>query len=183
MGKDMQHSSRYYPNGSGSVVAIFGHPLHPMIVPLPIACLLGAFAADLAFLPTQDTFWSRLSFTLIASGIAAGLLAAVLGAIEAASLQRARSSGTLWAHAAANVFAMIISVGNMKLRWEAEGLWVNAGPYLSAVVAALLVVSGWLGGSLSYKHGIGVSERVGSAFPADNPDLTPSGAADIAHER
>jgi uncharacterized membrane protein len=179
----MKHSFKQYPNGSGSVVAILGHPLHPMIVPLPISCLLGAFAADLAYLSTQDMFWSRLSFTLIATGLATGLMAAALGAIEAASLQRARSSGTLWAHAAANVVAMIISGGNLKLRWEAEGMWVNAGPYLSAAVAGLLVVSGWLGGSLAYKHGIGVSERVGSVLPDGNPDLTPSGTADIARER
>lgn len=178
----MQRNERYYPNGSGSVVAIMGHPLHPMIVPFPIVCFIGVLAGDLAYLSTQDTFWSRLSFTLLAAGLLMGLLAALLGALEAASLQRARSAGALWAHAGANVLAMIASFANLKIRWEAEGLWVAAGPYLSAVVAALLLIGGWLGGSLSYKHGIGVSGRVGSLEPNANPDLTPGGAADVARE-
>lgn len=178
----MHSNERHYPNGSGSVVAIMGHPLHPMIVPFPMVCFIGAWAGDLAYLSTLDSFWSRLSFTLLAAGLATGLLAALLGALEAASLQRARSAGALWAHAGANVLAMIASLANLKLRWEAEGLWVAAGPYLSGVVVILLLVGGWLGGSLSYKHGIGVSGRVGSREPHADPDLTPRGAPDVARE-
>lgn len=178
----MDRNDRHYPNGSGSVVAIMGHPLHPMIVPFPMVCFIGVLAGDLAYLSTLDTFWSRLSFTLLSVGLLTGLLAALLGALEAASLQRARSAGALWAHAGANVLAMIASLANLKLRWEAEGLWVAAGPYLSGVVAVLLLIGGWLGGSLSYKHGIGVSGRVGSLAPDPNPDLTPAGRVDVARE-
>jgi uncharacterized membrane protein len=179
----MALQSKHYPNGSGSAVAIFGHPLHPMIVPFPIVCFIGVFVADIAFSSTQDTFWSRLAFTLLAAGLATGVLAAVLGALEAAGLQRARSSGTLWAHALGNVLAMIASFGNLKIRWEADGLWTAAGPSLSGTVVLLLLFSGWLGGSLSYKHGIGVSERVGSALPDGDPDRLPDGALDVARER
>jgi uncharacterized membrane protein len=178
----MHRNERHYPNGSGSVVAIMGHPLHPMIVPFPMVCFVGVLAGDLAYLSTLDSFWSRLSFTLLAAGLLTGLLAALLGALEAASLQRARSAGALWAHAGANVLAMIASLANLKLRWEAEGLWVSAGPYLSAVVAVLLLIGGWFGGSLAYKHGIGVSGRVGSLEPNADPDLTPRGSADVARE-
>jgi len=116
-------------------------------------------------------------------GIGAGLLAAVVRAIEAAGLQRARSAGTLWAHAFGNVLAMIVCFGNLKLRWEAEGVWVTAGPYLSAVVSALILISDWLGGSLSFQHGIGVSSRIGSPEPNPDPDRTPTGTPDVAIER
>lgn len=171
----MERQTKSYPHGSGSSVSILGHPLHPMVVPLPIACLLGVFACDMAFLSTQDTFWSRAGFTLLAAGLVTGLLAAVLGALEAASLQRARTSSLMWAHGFANVIALIASAANLKLRWEAESLWVGAGPYLSTMVAALLLVSGWLGGSLAYKHGIGVSRRVGSAPESADLDRTAGG--------
>lgn len=179
----MTQSRHSYPNGSGSVIAIAGHPLHPMVVPIPIAALLGVFLADLMFIATQDTFWPRLAFTLLGVGLAGGAVAALLGILEAASLQRARSSGTLWAHGAGNVIAMIASLANFKIRWETQSLWTDNALYLSGAVAALLFVTGWLGGSLSYKHGIGVSEHVGARLPDGNPDLTPDGRADIARER
>jgi uncharacterized membrane protein len=179
----MAHSTRYYPNGSGSVVQIMGHPLHPMIVPLPIAALLGVFAADLMQVSTGDAFWARLGFTLLGAGLVTGFAAALLGIIEAASLQRARTSGTLWAHGAGNVVVMIASVANFKIRWEATDLWSPNLIYLSGFVACLLLVTGWLGGSLSYKHGIGVSERVGAARLDGDPDRTPDGRLDVAHER
>jgi uncharacterized membrane protein len=174
--------TKLYPHGSGSAVSIMGHPLHPMVVPLPIACLIGVFVCDLAFLSTQDSFWSRASFTLLGAGLAAGGLAAVLGALEAASVQRARSSSLMWAHAFANVLAIIASAANFKLRWEAEDLWVAAGPYLSTLVAFLLLVSGWLGGSLAYKHGIGVSRRVGGQPEEGDLDRTADGSLDISRE-
>ncbi len=178
----MAKSTRFYSAGSGSVAAIREHPLHPMIVPFPVVSFLGVLASDLMFISTQDTFWSRLSFTLLTVGLVTGALAALLGLLEAASLQRARSSGTLWAHAGGNVLAMIMSFANFKIRWEADAFWSPNLVYLSAAVAVLLLISGWLGGSLTYKHGIGVSERVGSPHPG-GADLTPQGHQDIAHER
>jgi uncharacterized membrane protein len=152
-----------------------------MIVPLPIAALLGAFLSDWAFVETQDAFWSRLSFTLLGTGIVTGAVAGVLGILEAASLQRARTAGKTWFHGAGNILVLIISAGSFKLRWEADGLWVPAGIYMSGAVAALLLLTGWLGGSLSYVHGIGVSKRVGNGGTAD-PDHVGSGAPDIARE-
>lgn len=179
----MAHKAPSYRNGSGSVISIAGHPLHPMIVPLPIASLLGVFGADLMYIATQDIFWSRFGFTLIIVGLATGAVAAALGLLEAASLQRARSSGMVWAHAVANVLALITSLGNFKIRWEADSFWVPNAVYLSGAVVALLFIAGWLGGSMSYKHGIGVSERVGSSLPDENPDLTLQGRADVSRER
>ena len=89
-------SKRAYPNGSGSVVAIFGHPLHPMVVPLPIASLLGVLLSDLAFVGSHDTFWSRLSFLLLVAALVSGALAACLGLLEAVSVRRARATGAVW---------------------------------------------------------------------------------------
>lgn len=179
----MVHKAPSYSNGSGSVISIAGHPLHPMIVPLPIASLLGVFGADLMYIATLDTFWPRFGFTLIVVGLATGAVAAALGMLEAASLQRARSSGMVWAHAAGNVLVLIMSVGNFKIRWEADHFWVPNAVYLSGAVVVLLFITSWLGGSMSYKHGIGVSERVGSSLPDENPDLTPQGRADVSQER
>jgi uncharacterized membrane protein len=37
------------------------------------------------------------------------------------------------------------------------------------IVVAMLGVTGWIGGELSYRHGVGVSNNVGSD-PGDSPD-------------
>ena len=176
MTMDTRTSAGRYAGGSGSAISIGGHAIHPMLVPLPIAALL-------AYLSTTDTFWARASFTLLAVALITGALAGVVGALEAVSLQRARSSGRVWTHAAINVLVLAMAVASFKICWESDGLWAPSMVYLSAVIAALLLVSGWLGGSIVYKHGIGVSEGVGPGIPDGNPDLTAGGRLDIARER
>jgi len=52
-----------------STAKIADHPLHPMLVPLPIAFFIGALLTDLAFLKLGDPFWARMSFWLIAAGL------------------------------------------------------------------------------------------------------------------
>src|SRR5438552_7115603 len=42
-----------------TTAAIGDHPLHPMIIPFPVAFLVGAPIADLVFISTGDGFWAR----------------------------------------------------------------------------------------------------------------------------
>ncbi|MBX6368656.1 MAG: hypothetical protein IRZ04_11785, partial [Rhodospirillales bacterium] len=62
-----------------SRAAIAGHPIHPMLVPFPIAFLVGALVVDLAFASTGDPFWARAGFWLLLAGIVTGAAAAVFG--------------------------------------------------------------------------------------------------------
>jgi hypothetical protein len=43
-------------NRCPSTAAVSGHPIHPMLIPFPIAFLIGALATDLAFVGTGDGF-------------------------------------------------------------------------------------------------------------------------------
>ena len=45
-----EHRARAFDHSQGvpSTAAIAGHPLHPIVVPFPIAYLVGALATDLA---------------------------------------------------------------------------------------------------------------------------------------
>ena len=61
---------------------IFGHPLHPMLVPFPIAGFVGALVCDLIYQPGGDIFWFRASEYLLGAGVAMALLAAVMGLID-----------------------------------------------------------------------------------------------------
>jgi uncharacterized membrane protein len=42
-----------------------GHPLHPMIIPFPIVCFVGAFVCDLVVLRSDDPFWSAAALYLL----------------------------------------------------------------------------------------------------------------------
>jgi len=62
-----------------STAQILGHPLHPMLVAFPIAFFVGTFVSDLVYLVRGDVFWARVSFWLLAAGLAMGALAALAG--------------------------------------------------------------------------------------------------------
>jgi uncharacterized membrane protein len=65
-----------------SRASIAGHPIHPMLVPFPIAFLVGAFACDIVFASTSDAFWARAALWLAGAGLVMGALAAVFGLVD-----------------------------------------------------------------------------------------------------
>ena len=68
--------------GIPATAAIAGHPLHPLLVTLPIGFLIGAFLSDIAFYSTGDAFWARASAWLIGAGLVTGVLAAIAGLVD-----------------------------------------------------------------------------------------------------
>jgi len=74
-----------------SVVQIAGHPLHPVVVPLPIGMFVGALVADLVYTRTHDRFWARAAHSMAAAGVGTGLLAGALGATDLVGRDRIRS--------------------------------------------------------------------------------------------
>jgi uncharacterized membrane protein len=141
-----------------SHAAIRRHPLHPMIVPFPIAFLIGTLASDIAFRATGDPFWARGSEWLIIAALVMGAIAAVFGIIDFISIRDARRGGTGWAHALGNVTAVVLSIINLVLRLTDGATTVTTAEFvLSIIVAAMLFVTGWLGGELVYRQKIGIT--------------------------
>src|SRR3954471_17500016 len=91
-----------------STAAVGGHPIHPMLIPFPIAFLCGALATDLAFWGTGDSFWARNSFWLLAAGLVTGVLAALFGLIDFLTIPRARSLAAAWVHFIGNDVVLIL---------------------------------------------------------------------------
>src|SRR4051812_39312269 len=65
--------------GVRSRASIMGHPIHPMIVPFPIAFLVGTLVSDIVFASNGDPFWAIMSKWLIVAALVMGAVAAVLG--------------------------------------------------------------------------------------------------------
>ena len=144
--------------GLPSTAAIMGHPIHPMLIPFPVAFLNAAVATDLAARSTGDPFWSRASGWLIGAGVVSGLLAGAVGAIDYFTIRRARESSMGKLHAYGNPLGLALAAGSLALRRDARPGEVPDGALaLSLATAAVLGVTAWAGGELSYTHMVGVA--------------------------
>jgi uncharacterized membrane protein len=129
------------------------HPLHPMLIPFPVAFLVGALVADLAFIGTGDGFWASASTWLIGAGIVMALLAAVAGFTDFLGEPRIRALNDAWYHMIGNLTAVLIAIINFLLRYNegAEAAIRPWGVVLSIVVVAIL--TGWNGWEMVYSRG------------------------------
>jgi len=142
-----------------SVAQIAGHPLHPMVVPLPIGMFVGALVADLVYARTHDRFWARAAHAMAAAGVGTGLLAGVLGATDLVGRDRIRSRGSAWIHGLGNLAAVGLGAGSVLLRRDKHAdVIVPRGLAVSSAIVCILGVTGWLGGELVFRHRIGLSE-------------------------
>jgi len=157
-----------------SRMAIAKHPIHPMLVVYPVALLSLVPLTDLLYLWQGDEFWARLSYWLCVGGLGMGAIAAVVGTLDMFMIRVVRRHVSAWSHFMAAV---------MVLALAAAGVWLRApdpqaavwpwGLLLSGVMLVMVMVAGWLGGTLSFRHGIGVygdedtRERSGDRPPAE----------------
>lgn len=160
MPPDPARAQRDLDSPAPSRAAVLGHPIHPMLVPFPLAFLTGAFLTDLAFWATGDGFWARVSLWLVGSGAVTGLAAGAVGAVDYMGVPRASALGLGKLHAASNVAAIVLALASWLLRLgDPAAAVLPLGLVLSALVAAILGVTGWAGGELAYRYRIGVTER------------------------
>lgn len=147
----------YQDTGVPSTVAIAGHPIHPVIVTLPIAFLVAAPATDIGYWLTGDLFWARASAWLIIAGLITGILAALTGFLDFLKIGRVRKHTAGWAHMYANVTALVLTAINLGLRiGDPVDNILFTGLIISVIVATVLGISGWYGGELVYRHKIAV---------------------------
>lgn len=145
-----------------STLKIAGHPLHPMLVPLPIGFLIGAFLTDVAYCLTGWASFAYFSTWLLVAGIATALLAAVGGFIDFAGEPRIRQIRKAWYHMFGNLLAVALSVINLLVHMrDGSAAVLPEGIILSTVVAVLLLFNGWMGGELVFRHGVGVHDHHG----------------------
>lgn len=146
------------PNGHPrSTAKIGGHPIHPMLVPFPIVCFIATFVLDLLYLRGSREAATFSTWTLIV-GLGFAVLAALAGLTDFAGDTRVRSSDAI-KHMLANVTAVVVEVVNLVLRLHRPEAIASVGVYLSGIVVLILLYSGWKGGDLVYRHGVGVEDR------------------------
>lgn len=138
-----------------STASIAGHPLHPMLVPLPIGLWVAALVTDIVFVADGSAGWAEASRWLIGGGLAAALMAAVAGFIDFAGNANIRAFRDAWLHLFANLSVVLVQGINLILRLPDVRVAGSIGIVLSAAAAAVLLFSGWKGGELVFRHGVG----------------------------
>ena len=142
-----------------STAQIGGHPIHPMLIPFPIVCFIGALVTDIVFLNNHDAGWATASRYLLAVGLVMAAAAAVTGLTDFMGDDRIRGASDAVKHMLANVTAVVLELVNVFLRLNNNDAIPKVGIYLSAIVVLILVYSGWKGGELVFRHGIGVRDE------------------------
>jgi uncharacterized membrane protein len=143
-----------------STAQIAGHPFHPMLVTFPIAFFVGTFVCDIVYLAWDDAFWARVSFWLLVGGLVMAALAALAGFTDFLGDRLVRMVRIAWYHMLGNVTAVVLSLISLYLRYrDGDTADYPTVFWISLVVVLILVVTGWLGGELVFKHRVGVSEE------------------------
>lgn len=158
------------------------HPIHPALVPYPIAALHGAFVCDVAGRALGRADLWRLGRRLSEVGIGAGLLAAVPGLIDYFSTVPPKSSAKTRAtkHMLVNAGALTLFAAARLLRGRRKppGLGVLG---LEAAGVGLLTSGAWMGSTLIHRNFIGPDHRYPeasrwSAARIDSPEPEVRGA-------
>ena len=154
-----------------SKASIAGHPIHPMIIPFPFALWTVSFVTDVVYLLfVNNSSLMLISKFLLAAGSIGAVAAAIPGIIDWTAIRNAEVKRTANWHARLNIIALIIFVASFYLRTRSGAPLVNRSltiPFILSLIGIILIsISGWLGGDLAYKHGVGVAPQNDSAEEA-----------------
>ena len=147
---------------------VFGHPIHQMLVVFPLGLLSTALVFDLIALANdrhQGLFTA--AYYMTAAGIVTGLLAAVFGLTDFLKIPagtRARRIGRL--HGLGNVVVVALFAASWWLRRDAPIDPPVLAIVLAAAGAALSTATGWLGGELVDRLGVGVDDGANLDAPS-----------------
>ena len=146
-----------------SPASIMGHPIHPMLIPFPIALWVFSLVADLLYLWRGNMHWPLIAFYALLAGCLGAVVAAVFGFIDYLSITDKQVVKVANWHARFNVLALVLFAASWYLRTNRGSDMVNNSltvPVALSVVGVIAVtISGWLGGELVFKHGVAVNPQ------------------------
>ncbi len=141
----------------------YGHPFHPMLVPIPIGAWVTSLVFDVAsHWSGEAEVFTKASFWLIAVGILGAVAAAAFGLLDLLAIPRGTKAFRLGlTHMSLNLITVVLyAISFAVRRGQLDDGAVDVWPLvLSAVALAVLAVSGWLGGEMSYRYGVRVADE------------------------
>jgi uncharacterized membrane protein len=156
---------------------LLGHPIHPMLIVFPLGLLGMAVIFDIIRLIFGTTELALASYYMIAAGILTGLLAALFGLVDWLAIPhgtRAKSIGA-W-HGIGNVIVVVLFAVSWWLRRGAPAEPSTLAFVLGLIGLGLALVTGWLGGELVDRLGVGVSDGANLDAPSSLSGAPPRAA-------
>jgi uncharacterized membrane protein len=101
-----------------SPASIEKHPVHPMLVAIPIGLWVFALVCDVVHATGGDAVWQTVATYCIAAGIVGALVAAVPGLIDYFSIDEAAMKKIANLHMAVNLGAVAIFAINLWIRFR-----------------------------------------------------------------
>ncbi|HEX4183286.1 MAG TPA: DUF2231 domain-containing protein [Caulobacteraceae bacterium] len=140
-----------------STARIAGHPIHAMLVPIPITCFFGTLISDIVYWRTATMMWANLSAWLLTVGLVVSIFVVIAGLTDFLGDRRIRDLRAVWIYGLGNALALVLSIFNAFVHSrDAYTSVVPTGMVLSALVVLILLVTAWNGGEMVYRHGVGV---------------------------
>jgi uncharacterized membrane protein len=137
----------------------FGHPVHPVVTHFPMALLPVSFLGDLIGIWTDASFWWSFSFYNLAIGLVLSIPALITGMIDFMAIpQEGAADRVAMRHMTIIITAITLYTGSFFIRFGVEipsGWRVISSVSLSLLGLIFLLIGGWLGGQLVYRHGVG----------------------------
>lgn len=136
--------------------SVRNHPIHPMLVVFPIGLWVFSIVCYAIFLATAVPVWRTVSLYSMGGGVVGGILAAIPGIVDFLTLSQSRVLTIAMSHMISNTVALTIFTISLLLGilWEGHTLV----PFILSLFGLLAMgIGGWLGGSLVYEHGVGVT--------------------------
>jgi len=139
----------------------YGHPVHALLITLPIGAWTASIVFDLLnFVVVDDAAaFATGAQWLIGIGLVGAGLAAVAGFLDLSVLGRGtRARAIAIVHAVINGVTALLFFSSLLLRVDEAAVPVAAF-VLSVIAIALLSLSGVLGGELTYRYGVRVADE------------------------
>jgi uncharacterized membrane protein len=143
-----------------STASIGGHPIHAILVQFPIVCFVGAFITDIVYWRSMSFIWETFSVWLLTAGLVGAGLAVIAGLVDFVFADhRIRQLRSGWIHALGNGLVIALSVINVLVH-SRDGYTavVPTGIIISGVVVLIMMITGWMGGEMVYRHRVGVTD-------------------------
>jgi uncharacterized membrane protein len=148
-------------------VKLFGHSIHQMLVVFPLGLLTTAVIFDLLAWRTGEPHWLTSGYYMIGAGLIGGAAAAVFGLLDWLAIPtntRAKSLGLT--HGLGNVIVLLLFLVSFLLRRPdpiSPGVFAHICSYAGGLIA---LFTGWMGGELVTRLGIGVDDGANPNAPS-----------------
>jgi uncharacterized membrane protein len=137
-----------------------GHPIHPILITLPIGLFAATFLFDLVFWQTANQAFVTGALWLLGAGLICAALAAVAGLIDFMGDHRIRDLGDAWQHVIGNVVLVLVQLFSFYERYRyGSSAVVPLGLSLSLIGVLIMLFTGWKGGELVFRHRVAVYDE------------------------